>query len=136
MPSPLEPLITPSASQPCSSLKAEEPDLREKIRVLDRQRKLDDAATRRLELRRAKERVKQQLEAVRAEKSRLDSLASIKQDRELWCLQEEARVEQRRLRDEAGIRAGGPYKRPAATQQAIEPCAKKTLVQLEDRHPR
>jgi hypothetical protein len=65
----------------------EKPDLREKIWERDRQRKLD-AAARRLELR----RVKEQLEAVRGEKSRLDSLATVQRDREVWRLQNEARA--------------------------------------------
>lgn len=85
MPSPPEPLFTPPESQIYSSQKAEEPDLREKIRELDRrarQRKLDDDAARRLELRRLKERAKEQLEAVRGEKSKLDSLATVEQCRE------------------------------------------------------
>jgi hypothetical protein len=85
MPSPPEPLFTPPESQIYSSQKAEEPDLREKIRELDRrvrQRKLDDDAARRLELRRLKERAKEQLEAVRGEKSKLDSLATVEQGRE------------------------------------------------------
>ena len=83
MPSPPEPLITTPTSQTYSSQKAKEPDLREKIQERDRQRKLDDAATRQLELRRGKERAKEQLEAVRGEKSRLDSLATIEQAQDL-----------------------------------------------------
>jgi hypothetical protein len=112
------------------------PDLREKIRELDRrarQSKLDDAAARRLELRRAKERSKEQLQAARGEMSRLNSLASVEQDRELWRLQDEKHREQRRLQDEAGIRAGGAYKRPLASQRPPEPPAKRRLVGVEDR---
>jgi hypothetical protein len=85
MPSPPEPLFTPPEPQTYSSQKAEEPDLRGKIRELDRrvrQRKLDDDAARRLELRRLEERAKEQLEAVRGEKSKLDSLATVEQGRE------------------------------------------------------
>lgn len=135
MPSPPEHLFIPSASQTCSSQKAKEPDLREMIRERDRQarqRKLDDAAARR--------KAKKQLEVVRGERSRLNSLAIVEQDREVWRLQDEARAiklcEQKRLRDEAGIRAGGAYKRPPGTQQAVEPHVKKRLVQLEERRSR
>jgi hypothetical protein len=110
---PLSPkhLLTPPVSQTCS---AKVLDLREKIRELDyraRQSKLDDSTARRLELRRVKERVKEQLEAVCGEKSRLDSLATIEEARDLWRLQDKARAikrrEQNRLQDEAGIRARG-----------------------------
>jgi hypothetical protein len=45
-----------------------------------------------------------------------NSLATIVRNWELWRLQDEARAlklrEQKRLRDEAGMRAGGAYKRP------------------------
>ena len=37
-------------------------------------------------------RIKEQLEAVREEKARLDSLAIVERDRELWRLQDEARA--------------------------------------------
>ena len=116
--------------------KFEERDLREKIRDRDRQCKNNDNAARRLELR----RVKEQLEAVRGEKLRLDSLATVEQDRELWRLQDEARAlkhrEQERLREEAGLRAGGAYKRPVAHQQATKPPAKRRLVDVENKHSR
>jgi hypothetical protein len=146
MPSPPEPLFTPSVSQMHSSQKAEVPDLREKIREQDRRRRLDDAAARRLEkrlekrleVRRVKEQIREQQQAVRGEQSRLASLATIEQSRELWRLQDEARAlklgEQKRLRDEAGMRAGGGYKRPVASPQVTEPCAKKRLAGVEDRH--
>jgi hypothetical protein len=129
--SPPEPLSTPPTSQTCSTQKAEEPDLREMIRRA-RQSKLDDATARRLALR----RVKEQLEVARGEKLRLDSLASIEQARELWHLQEEKHREQKRLRDEAGTRAGGAYKRPVASQEATESPAKKRLVGVDDRRSR
>lgn len=94
----------------------------------DRQRKLDAAAATRLEKRRAKE----QLESARGEKARLDSLATIQQSQDLWRLKDEARAlklrEQKKLRDEAGIRAGGAYKRPVASQEATDPGAKRRLV--------
>jgi hypothetical protein len=110
-------------------------DLREKIQERDRLRKLNDAAAR-LEL----QRVKEQLQATRAEQSRLNSLAIIEQDRELWRLQEEARAlklrEQKRLRDEAGMRAGGAYKRPISSQQITEPVVKRRIVGAEDRYSR
>ena len=88
-------------------------DLRGKVRELERrtrQRNLDDAAARRLEM----QRVKEQQEAVRGKKSRLDSLATVERGRELWRLQDEQRREHKRLRDKAGIRARGVYKRPVA----------------------
>jgi hypothetical protein len=127
---------SPPGSQTNSSPKIEEPDLREKIWERDRQRKLDAAAARRLELR----RVKEQLEAVREEKSRLDSHTTVERARELWRLQDEARAlklrEQKKLRDEAGIRAGGPYQRPVARQQPPDPYAKRRLVDTEDKRSR
>jgi hypothetical protein len=43
-------------------------------------------------LRRGKERAKEQLQAVRAEKPGLDSLATIEQARDLWRLHDEARA--------------------------------------------
>jgi hypothetical protein len=79
-------------------------------------------------------RIKEQLEAVREEKARLDSLAIVERDRELWRLQEEARANkilQKRLRTDSGIRPRGAHKRSVATQQAIEPCAKRTLLGVE-----
>ncbi|KAH8798359.1 hypothetical protein F5884DRAFT_143885 [Xylogone sp. PMI_703] len=92
----------------------------QELERLERQWELDNAA-RRAELRKAKEQVKEQIEADRAEKARLNSLAVIEQDRALWHLQDEARAlklrEQKRLRDEAGIKAGGAYKRPVANRQ-------------------
>lgn len=110
-------------------------DLREKIRERDRLRKLDDAAAR-LELR----RVKEQLEAARGEQSRLNSLAVVGRHRELWHSQDEARAlrlrEQKSLLDEAGMRAGGAYKRPAPGQQITEPCAKRRPGGVEDRRLR
>lgn len=128
MPSPAEYLVTPPASQVHSSPKFGEPDLREKILERDRQRKLDAAAATRLEKRRVKER----LESARGEKARLDSLATIQQAQDLWRLKDEARAlklcEQKKMRDEAGIRAGGAYKRPVASQEATEPGAKRRLV--------
>jgi hypothetical protein len=103
MPSPPEPLFAGAAPETYSPQRAEELDLMEKIRERDRQRKLDA----RLEVQRAKE----ELAAVRAEKARLDSLATVERSRELWRLQDEARAlklrEQKRLRDEAGMRGGG-----------------------------
>jgi hypothetical protein len=135
MPSPPKPLFAPPASQTGSSQDAEVPDLREIIRQA-RQRKLDDVVTRRIELRRAKDRVREQEAAVRGEKSRLDSLASVEQARELWRLQEKNHTERKRLRDEAGIRAGGQFKRPAATQLPIDPSPKRTLRRLEGRRLR
>ena len=57
MPFPPEHLFNPSGSRIHSSPKVKEPDLREKIRERDRQRKHDDAAARRLELRRVKEQL-------------------------------------------------------------------------------
>jgi hypothetical protein len=146
MPSPPEHLFTPPASQTRSSQKAEEPDLRERILERDRERKLENATARRLELRRAKDarrlelrrakdRVREQEAVVRGEKSRLDSLASVEQARELWRLQEETRDikhrDRKRLRDEAGIRAGGAYKKPVASQEATEPSIKRKLVGVE-----
>jgi hypothetical protein len=132
MPSPTRPLCAGAAPQTHSPQRAKELDLREKIRERDRQRKLDV----RLEMRRAKE----ELAAVRAEKARLDSLATVERSRELWRLQDEARAlkvhEQKRLRDEAGMRAGGGYKRPVVSQQATEPCAKRRLVGVDDRRSR
>jgi hypothetical protein len=81
-------------------------------------------------------RIKEQLEAVREEKARLDSLAIVERDRELWRLQEEARANkilgQKRLRTGSGIRPRGAHKRSVATQQATEPCAKRTLLGVED----
>ena len=73
------PLLSPPAPQTYSSQKSEEPDLGEIIRRA-RQSKLDDAAARRLELR----RVREQQEIVRGDKSRLNSLASIEKGRELF----------------------------------------------------
>jgi hypothetical protein len=69
MPSPPEPLFPPLISETASSQDAELPDLREIIR-LARQRKLDDVVTRPTELRRAKDRVREQEAAVRGEKAR------------------------------------------------------------------
>jgi hypothetical protein len=107
MHSPSEPLITPPAPQAYSSQKAGEPGLREKIRERDRQRKLHDAVTGRLKLRRGKERIRKQLEAVRGEKPRLNSLTNVEQHRELWRLQDEERAikhrKQKKLRAEAGL---------------------------------
>jgi hypothetical protein len=105
--------------------------LKEKARERDRLRKLDDDAAR-LELR----KVKEQLEAARGEQSRLASLASVEQGRELWRLQDGERAlklaEQKRLQDEAGMRAGGAYKRPFVGQQATEPCIKRRAVSAGD----
>jgi hypothetical protein len=105
----------------------------EELQRQARQPKLD-AAARRLELRRVKER----LEAERGEKSRLAGLAIIEQNRQLWRLQDEARAvklyEQKRLRDEAGMRAGGAYKRPVSSPQASGPSAKR--VDVDDRRSR
>jgi hypothetical protein len=132
MTSPPKPPFASAAPQTYIPHRAEELDLREKIRQRDRQRKLDA----RLEVRRAKE----ELAAVRAEKARLDSLATVERSRELWRLQDEARAlklrEQKRLRDEAGMRAGGGYKRPVVSQQATEPSAKRRSVGADDRRPR
>ena len=94
------------------------------------------AAEQRLERRKAKDQVRAEQEAVRREKSRLDSLASVEQSRELWRLRDEKSRENKRLRDEAGIRAGGAYKQLLASQQATEPSAKKRLVGEEDRRSR
>lgn len=74
-----------------------------------------DAAAKRLKRRRAKDQVRAQQEAV--------------------CGDEKSR-ENKRLRNKAGIRAGGAYKRPLASQQATEPSAKKRLVGEEDRRSR
>jgi hypothetical protein len=131
MSSPPDLLSSPSTSQACSFQKAEEPDLRGLIGRA-RQHKLDDALARRIERRRAKDQVRAREEAVRGEKSRLDSLASVEQSRELWRLRDEKSRENKRLRDEAGVRAGGAYKRPLTSQQATDPSAKKRLVGEED----
>ena len=70
-------------------------------------------------------RIKEQLEAVREEKARLDSLAIVERDRELWRLQEEARANkilgQKRLQTDSWLRPRGAHKRSVATQQATEP---------------
>jgi hypothetical protein len=120
MSSPPDLLSSPSTSRACSFQKAEEPDLRGLI-ARARQRKLDDALARRVERRSAKDQVRAQEEAVRAEKSRLDSLASIEQSRELWRRKDDNLREKKRLRDEAGMRAGGGFKRPLASQEATKP---------------
>ena len=91
-----------------------------------------NAAAKRLELR----RVKEQLEVDRGEKARLNSLAIVEQDRELWRLQDNKHCEQKRLRDEAGLRARGAFKRPVAGQQPTKPLAKRRLVGVEDRRSR
>ncbi len=136
MPFPPKSLITPPAYHTHSSQKAEEPDLREQIRKRDRQRKLDDAAARRLEVRKGKEQVREQQAAVRGEKARLDSLASVEQSRELWRLRDEYLREQKRLRDDSGLRAGGAYKRPAVTPRAGDHLLKRRLLDVEDRPSR
>jgi hypothetical protein len=116
--------------------KTEQRALREKVRAGDRERKLDEDAARRLEVR----RVKAQLEAERGERSRLNSLALIQQTQETWRLRDEARATkqlgQKVLRDEAGMKAGGQFKRPASTQEAIDPSPKRTLGRLDGRRSR
>jgi hypothetical protein len=93
-------------------------DLRERCRARERQRKLDEDAARRAEVR----RVKEQQEADREERSRLNSLAIVQQTQETLRLQEVARAMKHREenipRGEAGIRATGRSKRSADTQQA------------------
>src|SRR5205814_116002 len=99
--------------------KTEQRVFREKIRARDRQRKLDEDAAKRAELR----RVKEQQEAERAERSRLNSLAIVQQTRETLRLQEEARATRCRGENtpqaDDGIKATGQLKRPANTQQVI-----------------
>ncbi|KAH8591832.1 hypothetical protein B0O99DRAFT_266627 [Bisporella sp. PMI_857] len=116
--------------------KLEKQDLREKIRARDRQRKLDEDAARRAEVRRGKE----QQEAERGERSRLNSLALVLQTEETWRLRDEARTTkqlgQKALRDEAGMKARGQFKRPASTQEAIDPSPKKTLGRFDGRRSR
>jgi hypothetical protein len=56
----------------------------------------------------------------------------VEQTREIHYLYKENLREKKRLRDEARIRAGGGYKRPAATQPVIEPYGKKRLVGIRD----
>jgi hypothetical protein len=102
------------------------------VRRRAQQRKLDDATARRLEM----QRLKEELAAVRTEKLRLDSLASEKQNRELWHSREQARVKQKRLRDDAGIRAGGGYKRTVTIQQAPDSSVKRRLVRVDGRRRR
>jgi hypothetical protein len=80
--SPADFLSSPSTSQTCSLQEPEEPDLRVLIGRA-RQRKLDYALARRIERRRAKDQVRAQEEAIRGEKSRLDSFASAEQSRKL-----------------------------------------------------
>ncbi len=110
-------------------------DLRGRVRELNRrtqQHILDVATARRLGM----QKVKEQEDVARGEKARLDSLASVEHSRKVWRLQEDARVKQRRLRDEAGIRVGGAYKRPAPTQQASDSSAKMRLVRVDGRRVR
>ena len=99
-----------------------------KVRREEDQEILRQAQQYRLEQRRLRE----QAEDVRAEQSRLNGLAIIEQAQELWRFKDEERAvkhrEQKRLRDEAGIRARGPCKQPVAYQPATEPCAKRRLV--------
>jgi hypothetical protein len=92
-------------------------DPRKKYRELSsqaRRRRLDNAAAERLEERRERQREQAQQAAARGEKSRLNSLASVEQARELWRLKDNDIREKKRLRDEAGIRAVGAFKRPLA----------------------
>ncbi|KAH8800762.1 hypothetical protein F5884DRAFT_757608 [Xylogone sp. PMI_703] len=93
--------------------KNEQRDLKEKTRAADRQRQ-------RAEVR----RVKEQQEAERGERSRLNSLAIVQHTQETWRLRDEARATKLRgdnvLRDEADMRATGRSKRPADTRQATE----------------
>jgi colicin import membrane protein len=116
--------------------KTQQRALREKVRAGDRQRKLDEDAAKRAEAR----RVKEQQEAERGERSRLNSLAIVQQTQEIWRLRDEARATkqlgQKALRDEAGMKAGGQFKRPASTQEAIDPSPKRTLGQLDGRRSR
>jgi hypothetical protein len=111
-------------------------ELREKNREQERQRKLDDDTTIRLERRRIKDQEQKVLEAARMEESRRASRDSVEQTREIQRLYEENLREKKRLRDEAGIRAGGGYKRPAPTQPVIEPHGKKRLVGTGDQRSR
>lgn len=106
---------------------------KEKIRQQDRQRLLDDDAAKRLEVR----RVKAQLEAKQGERSRLNSLAIVQQTQETLRLRDEARsTKQRALRDEADMKARGRFKRPASTQEAIDPSPKRSLGSLDGRGSR
>ena len=88
-------------------------DLDEQIRDREQQRKHDKASIKRTEQR----RVNEQLESARKEETSLDSHATIERDWELWRLEDKARRLgqhwQKSLRDRAGIRAEGVYKRPA-----------------------
>jgi hypothetical protein len=89
-----------------------------KFRAQDRQRKLEEDAARRAEVR----RVKEQQKAERGERSRLNSLAIVQQTQEALRLQGVARATRHREntpRDEAGIRATAQSKRPADIQQAM-----------------
>ena len=82
-------------------------------------------------------RVKEQQEAERGEKSRLNSLALVQQTEETWRLRDEARAtKQKALQDEAGMKAGGHFKRPASTQEAIDPSPKRTLRRFDGRQSR
>mgnify|MGYP001577047908 CR=1 FL=1 len=102
-------------------------DLRRKYLELSRQarrRRLDAANAERLEEKLEMRRVQAQQAAVRGEKSRLDRLASAEQAREVWRQKDDNLREKKRLRDKAGMRAGGGYKRPAASQQITETSAK------------
>lgn len=119
------------------SQSSDQSDLRERIRQRDGQRKVDRRLEARMAKRREKEKAKEEVELARAEKARLQSIASVEQARELWRLQEEARSlkrrEEQKLRDEAGMRAGGGYKRPAVGHQATEPCVKRSAVSMHNR---
>lgn len=87
--------------------------------------------------RREKQRVKEELESIRTEQERRRSIASMEQARELWRLQDEERArkreEQKRLQDEARMRAGGGHKRQAVGSQVSGPCAKRTAVSGDSR---
>ena len=117
-------------------LKLENRARREKNREQERQRKLDDKTALHLERQRIRGEEQKLLEAAREERSRLDSLASVEQTQEIQRLYEEDLRERKRLRDEAGIRAGGGYKRLAATQPVVEPYGKKRMVGIGDQRSR
>jgi len=104
------------------------------------QAKLNASTAKKIERRREKERLKEQREAASTEQARLNSLASIGRNQELWREQEEAFARKRAMRDDASIRAGGPYKRrvgsqPAVQQPTVQQANRSTVV-IQDRRSR
>ena len=93
--------------------------MREKLRARDRQRKLDEDADKRAEVRRGKEKQ----EAERGERSRLNSLTIVQQTQETLRLQGVARAtrhyKENAPQNKARIKAIGQSKRPADTHQGV-----------------